>query len=227
MKSRGRPRSFDREQAVRSAMDVFWARGYEATTLHDLQAAMGGITPPSFYAAFGSKESLFLEAVDLYRTVVGDKTVRALDDQPTARAGVEAMLRETVNVFTAQDTPRGCLLVLGAMNCTNTSVQDHLLKVRRQAPQIIKRRLERGIQEGDVPAGLDVAALASFYTTIVHGLGVRARDEPSRRVLMAAVDGAMAAWDQLAAMPKQGSSARVTSGRSSSARPRRSRRPRS
>ena len=56
MASRGRPRSFDRDAALRSAMNVFWARGYDGASLDELLRAMGGITPPSFYAAFGSKE---------------------------------------------------------------------------------------------------------------------------------------------------------------------------
>jgi AcrR family transcriptional regulator len=56
---RGRPRVFDREQALSAAMEVFWDKGYEGASLDDLQAAMGGISPPSFYSAFGSKEALF------------------------------------------------------------------------------------------------------------------------------------------------------------------------
>src|SRR5262245_34969193 len=63
MAKRGRPRTFDREEAVRQARDVFWALGYEGATLADLQRAMGGITAPSFYAAFGSKEQLFREVI--------------------------------------------------------------------------------------------------------------------------------------------------------------------
>src|SRR5687767_8617357 len=125
MTSSGRPRSFDREQALRSAMEVFWARGYDGTTLQDLQAAMGGIAPPSFYAAFGSKEDLFMEAVDLYRRVVGARSIQALEGPPTARASIEAMLRETVNAFSGRGAPRGCLLVTGAITCASPRIQDH------------------------------------------------------------------------------------------------------
>jgi AcrR family transcriptional regulator len=194
---RGRPRSFDREQALRSALSVFCERGYDATTLQDLQAAMGGITPPSFYAAFGSKEALFLEAVDVYRTTTGGRPVRALEGQPTARASVEAMLEEAVAIFAGPDGPRGCLVVLGGMNCTNDSVLNHLLSMRQQMSEIVVRRLERGVRDGDLPAGLDLPAIAAFYVTVIHGLALRARDGIARKALRASIDGAMAAWTTL------------------------------
>lgn len=199
MARRGRPRGFDREEALRQALQVFWLRGYESATLTDLQAAMGGISAPSFYAAFGSKEKLFREAVGLYRTTVGGAMMRALTEQPTARASIEAMLRVAADSFCSPDSPRGCLLVLGTMNCTRASrtVQEHLRSIRLQAPKQIKRRLERGVVECDLPAGVDVRALASFYTTFLHGLSIQARDGASRKSLMAAVDCAMAAWDTL------------------------------
>src|SRR5687767_3003812 len=98
MAGRGRPRTFDREQALRSAMDVFWARGYDGTTLEDLQAAMGGIAPPSFYAAFGSKDRLFREAVDLYRARMSERIGTALA-RPTAREGIAGLLRVATDQF--------------------------------------------------------------------------------------------------------------------------------
>lgn len=201
MAVRGRPRSFDREEALRSALDVFSERGYDATTLQDLQAAMGGITPPSFYAAFGSKEQLFREAVELYRTTHGERPLRALEGEPTARAGIEAMLREAVSIFAAPGSARGCLVILAGMNCTNPDVQAHLLAMRAQIPEMIRKRFERAVRDGDLPAGLDTAGMASFYATVIHGIAARARDGASRKALSAVVDGALAAWDGLTASP--------------------------
>src|ERR671931_1576682 len=93
MSRTGRPRDFDRDEALQRATQLFWGQGYEATTLADLQKAMGGITAPSFYAAFGSKEELFREAVELYKRTEGAPIAKALSEGPTARSSVEAMLR--------------------------------------------------------------------------------------------------------------------------------------
>jgi AcrR family transcriptional regulator len=196
----GRPRSFDRAEAVQRALRVFHDRGYEGTTLTDLLEAMGGIAAPSFYAAFGSKEELFKEVVELYRSTVGASVASALAEQPTARAAIEAMLRAAVTTLTKTGEPRGCLLVLGAMSCPRASsnVEEHLREMRLQTRRGITKRLKRGVAEGDLPANADVSALASFYTAFVHGLSIQARDGSSRDSLMAAVDCAMAAWDGFA-----------------------------
>lgn len=200
MAKRGRPRLFDRDEAVARAMHVFWRLGYENATLPDLQEAMGGITPASFYAAFGSKEALFRETVALYRaSPAGTTTARALAEQPTARASIEAMLRGAAEGFVSPERPPGCLIVLGAMHCSPASraIQDDLTAIRRQAREDLRQRLQRGVMEGDVPAGTDLDALASFYTTLLHGLSIQARDGASREALLAAVDCGMAAWDRL------------------------------
>jgi AcrR family transcriptional regulator len=196
---RGRPRAFDRDEALRAAMTVFWEKGYEGASLEELQAAMGAISPPSFYAAFGSKERLFYEVVDLYVEVVGSRPIQALESATTAREGIEAMLRESVDVHSDPTTPPGCLMFLGAVNCTpaNRSVQDHLRGYRIQAPDLIRKRLERGVAEGDVPKSADLEPLVSLYASLVHGLPLRARDGAAREELLAGVVGAMAAWDQL------------------------------
>ena len=198
MATRGRPRTFDREEALRSAMGVFFARGYDGATLEELLAAMGGIAPPSFYAAFASKDRLFREAVDLYHKSMGDLMRKALD-APTAREGVAGLLRAAATEFCRGDGPRGCLLVLGALNSTrgNKDAYDYLQTLRQQGSEVIRTRLARGVSDGDVPAGAPIADLASFYTTVVQGLAVRARDGASRQSLRTVADVAMAAWDPL------------------------------
>src|SRR5262249_24312470 len=117
-RQRGRPREFNRDEALRRAMHLFWAHGYEATSLAELQRVMGDIGAPSFYAAFGSKQSLFREAVALYNSTQGAPMVNALAKGSTARAAIEGLLRAAVRSFCQTGTPRGCFVVLGAANCT-------------------------------------------------------------------------------------------------------------
>lgn len=199
MAKRGRPTIFDRDEAVASALELFWERGYEGVTLDDLQSAMGGITPPSFYHAFGSKEALFKEVVDLYLSTVGAKQLKALEDGATAREGIEAMLREVVSAVTRAGKAHGCLLVQGAINCaaSGKGAQDYLTSIRQRAPKVLKQRLDEAVASGELPSRTDTADIAAFYATVVHGLGVRAGDGATRKALMAAVDGAMAAWEPL------------------------------
>jgi AcrR family transcriptional regulator len=196
---RGRPPSFDRDEALAAAMNVFWAKGYEGSTLEDLLEAMGGITAPSLYNAFGSKAALFKEAVDLYLSTIASKAVEALDKAPSARAGVESMLRAAIEGFCRPGGPRGCMLASSAAKCThgNEGVEEYVRSLRLKAPDAIKRRLKRASDEGELPASVDAGRMTAFYATVAQGIGARAGDGVSRAELMSVVDGAMTAWDSL------------------------------
>lgn len=199
-KSRGgRPLSFDRETALRQAMEVFWKLGYEGATFEDLGAAMGGLSAPSLYNAFGSKEDLFKAAVDLYLAEVGAPPIAALEGAPTAKDGIAAMLAAAVQGFTQPGRPPGCLLSSCATRSGRggQSIQTYLEAIRRRSPEPIRARLARGVAEGDIPAGADLDAIAAFYATVAQGLAVRAGDGVERSALDAAVSGAIAAWERL------------------------------
>lgn len=198
MAERGRPRSFDRAQALQKAMEVFWSKGYEAASLSELTEAMG-INSPSLYGAFGSKEDLFREAVELYRETAGGGSRRALQDGATAREGVQAMLMAAAERFTAPGTPPGCMIVLGAPSgsVNHASVGEFLCDSRREMQARIQTRLAVGVADGELPAGTDVKALAAFYTTVLHGMSIQARDGASRKTLQSVARQAMCAWDAL------------------------------
>ena len=179
-------------------MQLFWSLGYDATSMADLRAELG-ITQASLYAAFGGKEQLFREALDLYRRTVGFSTTRALAIDSSAREAIRAMLQAAVDAFSAPGAPGGCLLILGATNCAveNKAVQDHLLSIRRQISQSILERLKRGQHDGDVPKAAPIVALTGYYSTVLHGLALQSRDGASRKALTQVVQFAMAGWQQI------------------------------
>lgn len=195
MRPRGRPRGFDRTEALRRAMEVFWARGYERASVGDLTAAMG-IHSPSLYAAFGCKAALFREAVDLYDSVEGEAT-RSAFQQPTARAAVEAMLCNNADAYTDPATPTGCMIVLA--DTTGPAGTDNvgalLAERRREGLEALQGRLEQGVADGDLPRGADTVGLAAFYTAVLQGLAVQARDGASRDTLQPIIDCAVSAWE--------------------------------
>lgn len=199
MPVRGRPRRFDRQEALRRAMHVFWSKGYDNASLTDLTTAMG-INPPSLYAAFGSKEELFKEAVDFYARTEGGAIWDHVAAAPTARQAVELMLRASADAFTRGPKPRGCMIVLAApqMEGSNEAVSDALKSRRAENVRVLMERLQRAVEEGELPPHTDWRALASYFATVQHGMSIAARDGASRDTLLAVADCAMAAWDKLA-----------------------------
>ncbi|GAB3458868.1 TetR/AcrR family transcriptional regulator [Streptomonospora sediminis] len=198
MAARGRPREFDRTAALRTAMELFWEHGYEGTPLSSLTAAIG-ITSTSLYAAFGSKEQIFREAVELYNSA-GSASESALNAHATARQAVEAMLRENAAAYVDPGTPRGCMVVLAGINLTsgNQEIGRFLAECREQDRANVLARLRRGVADGDLPGRADTAGMAEFYLTVQHGLSIRARDGCTLEQAEAVIDRAMAAWHTVA-----------------------------
>lgn len=191
--ARGRPRSFDRDAALQQAMQVFWAKGYEATQLADLTAAIG-INPPSFYAAFGSKEALYREAVDLYLATVGARSMQTLSETEHIREAIKAMLLASLEVSLASPSAGGCMVSLGLVNCQeqNASLHEHMREIRFATQRLIGQRLERAVAEGELAADTDIERLAVYFGAIIQGISLQAQDGAPRRALLGIVETAMA-----------------------------------
>lgn len=194
-KTRGRPRAFDRDVALRSALDLFWARGYEATSISDLKEAMG-ITAPSLYAAFGNKDGLFLECVELYTRDYLGEIVSSFFQAGTAKAAIESMLLRFGALYAGAGHPKGCLIVAGAANCGPEAavIEADLKRRRTEGVALLRDRIQKGIQAGEFKSRVEAGELAEFYSAVLLGLAMRARDGASRKEMETTARTSLLAW---------------------------------
>lgn len=198
MAVRGRPRNFDRDVALRAAMTVFWEKGFTATSMTDLCTHMG-INSPSLYAAFGSKEALYVEALAHYTETFAPQLWAPLLHAPTAREGVEALLMASAKLLTKSGLPRGCMVTLSTVASEGMETLGPVVMASRaEGLKVLEERLQRALADGELPAGTDVKGLARCFLGVQQGMSVQARDGASRRDLEAMATAAMAAWPPLA-----------------------------
>jgi AcrR family transcriptional regulator len=196
-RGRGRPRAFDRDAALGEAVRLFWRKGYEATSMADLTAAMG-IGAPSLYAAFGSKEALYAESLCHYQKKFGPLTWGRFDAAPTARAAVEGWLLDSAAALTggAAGEARGCMLTLSAIDGEAHAELCETVRTSRLSMQArLAERFAQAIAAGEIAPATDAAALARYIQTVQNGMSILARDGASRAELEAVTRVAMNSWD--------------------------------
>jgi len=200
-RGRGRPRAFDRDVALQTAMKLFWTKGYEATSISDLTDALG-IGVKSLYAAFGSKDELYAEALKCYTTSYEHLTLGRFRKAATARDAALAYLHDSAAAITGADIdlPRGCMVNLGTVGSDGHDELRELMRTARGgAFEVISERLERAVAEGELPAAVDVVKLARYLQTVQSGMAIRARDGADRSELQAVAEVAMAGWESIVA----------------------------
>ena len=194
VRCRGRPRQFDRDEALDIAVRLFWEHGYEATSVNKLACAMG-IRPASLYAAFNDKADLFREALGRYQAMVSfvDSCLKLA---PTERA-ISSLLFEAANHFTDKGTPSGCLIVLSGISFDRQSspeIEKILTEKRAGFENLLLSRLERGRSEGDIDVNTDLHAVARYLIMIFQGLAVAAREGKTKKELEQSVAFALKGW---------------------------------
>jgi AcrR family transcriptional regulator len=191
----GRPREFDRAQALEAAMLLFWRKGFQAASVNDLCEAMG-VRSPSLYAAFGSKQALYLEAIEHYVRGGGPPVWQALATGATAHASVEALLLALAESLPESEaSPAGCMATLAAVSDEwPTTIADVARKVRLEMLGMLRSRLETGLTSGELPTATDIESLSRFYLSVVQGMAIQARDGATLAELKAIARAAMGAW---------------------------------
>lgn len=193
---RGRPRQFDAEKTLDTAMRLFWRYGYEGTSMAMLTDATG-LNTPSLYAAFGGKEELFRRIVDRYLQKPASYLPNALQ-APTAHEAVERLFDGAINMVMQRGAPEGCLLVHGALASGPAAegVRKDLARRRAGAEAAIRKRFEMAQSLGDLPASTDAAKVARYIMTVIWGMSVQAAGGATREELQSIAEVARTVWDR-------------------------------
>jgi AcrR family transcriptional regulator len=201
----GRPRAFDSELALEKALNVFWRKGYDGTSLADLTEAMG-INKPSLYATYGNKEQLFLKAIEFYENRPCSFFLPSLE-KPTAYAVAESMLLSAAISLADDSHPQGCVIVQGALSCSQAaeSIKEVLIAKRLESEAKLTARFIRAQTEGDLPASADPAALARYLGTVMQGMTIQATNGSCAEELREVAELALLAFPKPVASLSQAS----------------------
>ena len=182
-KKMGRPRGFDENVALDAAMNLFWERGYEGTSMAELSKEMD-LTPPSIYAAFGDKKSLFRLAAKRYAAGPAQYQAKALLE-PTLREVIFALFRNTVEFLTEPGHPAGCMTLTGAMACSveADSAKELMTEIRKQNEAAVKARLQQARKSGELAADLNVDDYSRYLSTLLGGLAIQAANGTSKAAM--------------------------------------------
>ncbi len=187
-----RPPGFQRSDVLQKATDVFWQRGYGATSINDLVAATG-LQPGSIYAAFGSKKKMFLEVLDEYNAYFLGNARNTMQGETSSLAAIRAFFDAMVADTLKKDGVRGCLMVnaLLEMSQHDPDLAERLCQHSEKLRQMLVAALGKAREDGEIPSGSDPESLSIFLVNNVWGMRVMCKNSPSRASLQSVVDSIM------------------------------------
>lgn len=192
---RGRPRTFDKDEALDAALAVFWRNGYQGASLSDLTDATG-LSKPSLYAAFGNKEHLYLAALQRYRQQQLIKHADALAAEPDLRTALRRFLQSVATMLTAAELPGGCMVVNTSVACDLATLPKRIVAaigetVNASSFGLLKDRLAAELKARHLPEGTPVEQWADYFTSVMCGMAVLAKMGVSRERLFETIEHAL------------------------------------
>ncbi len=187
----GRNRTFDTEDALLSAMEVFWQKGYSGASLNDLTTAMG-INKPSMYAAFGNKEALFVSAINRYSEKYGvPHFEKLLTPNLSLRERLTNYLESIATMLTDSKLPGGCFVTTSTCeagsSCLPQQAVDSVLRINENSIQGFTEFFEAEQEQGCIDSGKSPELLADYLLTLQFGLAVMARNGVKKERLNQAI----------------------------------------
>lgn len=184
----GRPKQFERREALASALEIFWTKGYEATSVQDLVDAMG-VNRGSLYDTFGDKHALFVEAVEHYLSDHITKMIEALSADRSPLAGIQGFFNKLVDDLTSGNRCRGCLITNAAVELAphDQEVADVIRQSLKMIEKAFRDQLNQAIEKGEISAASDTRMLARFLLTSLQGVVVMGKASAGKATLKDAV----------------------------------------
>ncbi len=192
-----RKKTFDREEALEKAMQVFWRKGYEATSIQDLVDHMG-INRGSLYDTFTDKHSLFLEAIEHYDSCVVSEALDHLEVPGSPKAAIAHFFHDLVDQAMADRDRRGCLVTNTAVELSphDPETSGRILANLRRIEDTLYRKLALAQAAGEIDANQDLRALAQFLLSSLQGLRVMSKTQPDPSVLHTVANLVLSVLDQ-------------------------------
>lgn len=177
-----RTKDFDEEAVLRKAIDIFWEKGYNATSMHDLIDALG-IGRSSIYHAFGDKHTLFVRALELYQSEGTAKITRILDSSPSVKKAVDALLNAVIDDVFSSSCPSGCFKVNTEVEVASQdeTVNDLVFKDDLIIEEALNQAFRKGQLNGEIGQAQDTLALARFFCNTISGMRVYAKFRNNRQ----------------------------------------------
>jgi TetR/AcrR family transcriptional repressor of nem operon len=191
-----RTRQFDERQALVSAMLVFWEKGYEATSIQNLEQAMG-LNRTSIYNAFGNKRAIFNRVMTCYKESVMSSLLAELDSTPNVREGVRRMLNGALNIHFDEDNPGGCLVVLSVLESEQHDAESRaaMQQTFQDLKSALQDRLSRAKKAGELSKDLNVGSTATTISTTMAGMMVMGKANFSKAALKKTINQVVSLLD--------------------------------
>jgi len=179
-----RPKAFIKEEVLDKAVKVFWEKGYEATSIHDLVEAMG-IRRGSLYATFGNKQQLFLQSLERYGQVVVKQFLDILESKPSALESLRLFFAQLVEHLLTAGPLSSCLVTNSAIErgLLDEATQKYVLYLLNSLEKGFYKVLKRAQDNAEISATMDLTSMALFLTSSMQGLLVVGKVNPEREDL--------------------------------------------
>lgn len=194
----GRQRTFDKEDALNKAMEVFWLKGFNGTSLSDLTEIMG-INRPSLYAAFGNKESLFISAIEQYANKYGAPHFgKLLNSEARLPERIRIYLESITKMATDPTLPGGCFITASTSeagsNCLPKDAVQTVMKINADSLKTLVEFFKNEKKKGNIASKESPEVLANHLLTIQFGLAVMARNRATQSSIMKTISRAVTSF---------------------------------